>query len=240
MTFLGLDFQAEAARRKVDLKRFDGDGLGTLPNGKKTPQHSDLVFQDGKSGKLTSTQMKFSDDRANIPEMVEKFHNTHSGKPNDSGYSELDLKNTEIAVPKGMEQKNMKIKVDGKEVTVSTTSKVKVGDVTVDTPTVSEMKEFVDKNFDLMKKIQKDDHLGLQKRLMDKRTGIPKMRNDLKNKNKALANIEDSDVKKRLQDEVKALEVIMILPKCSRFSRFFQIASLVKSTCLVLCLEYYT
>jgi hypothetical protein len=29
----------------VDLKRFDGDGLGTLPNGKKTPQHSDLVFQ---------------------------------------------------------------------------------------------------------------------------------------------------------------------------------------------------
>ena len=29
----------------MDLKRFDGDGLGTLPNGKKTPQHSDLVFQ---------------------------------------------------------------------------------------------------------------------------------------------------------------------------------------------------
>ena len=114
-----------------------------------------------------------------------------------------------------------RIKVDGKEVTVSTTSKVKVGDVTVDTPTVSEMKEFVDKNFDLMKKIQKDDHLGLSKRLMDKRTGIPKMRNDLKNKNKALANIEDSDVKKRLQDEVKALEVRLLIPDCSGFSRIF-------------------
>jgi len=45
LAFFGLVFQAEAARRKVDLKRFDGDGLGTLPNGKKTPQHSDLVFQ---------------------------------------------------------------------------------------------------------------------------------------------------------------------------------------------------
>jgi hypothetical protein len=164
--------------------------------------------------------MKFSDDRANISAMVEKFHNTHSGKPNDSGYSELDLKNTEIAVPKGLEQKNMKIKVDGKEVTVSTTSKVKVGDVTVDTPTVGEMKEFVDKNFDLMKKIQKDDHLGLHKRLMDPH-GIPKMRNGLKNKKRALANIKDSDVKKRLQDEVKALEVFMILPDCFRFFRIF-------------------
>jgi hypothetical protein len=185
--------------------------------------------------------MKFSDDRANISDMVEKFHNTHSGKPNDSGYSELDLKNTEIAVPKGLEQKNIKIKVDGKEVTVSTTSKVKVGDVTVDTPTVGEMKEFVDKNFDLMKKIQKDDHLGLSKRLMDKKTGIPKMRNDLKNKNKALSNIEDSDVKKRLQDEVKALEVRLLIQDCFRFfqifqdcSGFFQIVGLIKSTCLVL------
>jgi hypothetical protein len=81
--------------------------------------------------------MKFSHKPENIEKMVEKFYNTHSGKPNDSGYSELDLKNTEIAVPKGMEQKNIKIKVDGKEVTVSTTSKIKVGDVTVDTPTLS-------------------------------------------------------------------------------------------------------
>ena len=192
------------------MKRFDGDGVGTLPNGQRTPEHSDLVFQDVKSGKLTSTQMKFSDDRANIKDMVESFHNTHSGKPNSSGCSELDLKNTEIAVPKGLEQKNMKIKVGGEEVTVSTTSKVKVGDITVDTPSVGEMKEFVDKNFDLMKKIKKEDYLGIQKQLMDKRTGIPKMRNDLKNKNNALSRMDDSDVKTRLQEEIKALEVTIL------------------------------
>ena len=72
------------------------------------------------------------------------------------------------------------------------------------------MKEFVDKNFDLMKKIKKEDYLGIQKQLMDKRTGIPKMRNDLKNKNNAMSRMDDSDVKTRLQEEIKALEVTIL------------------------------
>ncbi len=70
-----------------------------------------------------------------------------------------------------------------------------------------------------MKKILEEGHLGLIKLLMEK---IPRMINDLKKKYKALSNIEDSDVKKRLQDEVKASEVRLLIPDCFRFFQIFQ------------------
>ena len=99
---------AAAKKQGIHLERIQGDGLGTLPNGQRTPQHSDLVFKDG-NGRLYSKQMKFSDSRDNINEMVKKFLNTHGEKPNTSGYRELDVGNTDIIVPKGLDKQDIRV-----------------------------------------------------------------------------------------------------------------------------------
>ncbi len=158
-------FQAEAARRGIKLEWFEGDGLGTLPNGQKTPQHSDLVFRD-KQSKLYSMQLKYSDSKANVENMVKDFFNTHGGKPGDPSYPQLNVENTEIIVPKGLEKQHIDVDVRGSKQTVATKSKVEVGDMKVDAPSVDDMKNFLKKNFEVMQKINKDALVQQNKRLL--------------------------------------------------------------------------
>jgi len=81
-----------------------------------------------------------------------------SGKGNPSGIGDLDLDKTEIIVPKGMEKK---VNVNGK--TIDTKSEIQIGNIKVKSPSVQEMKDFLKKNFDLLKKVDPEEFVKIRK-----------------------------------------------------------------------------
>ena len=188
---------AASAKAGTPLERIQGDGLGILPNGQKTPQHCDLVFRD-KNGRLYSFQMKFSDSQGNLKEMVHRHFKTHGEKTNLSGYPELDVANTDIIVPKGLDKQNIKVKTVGTEKTIQTKAEVQVGDIKVEAPSVDEMKEFLQKNFEPMQKINQS-----KSELMETNKALSK---ELLKKRDILSKNQSSTGKANLQSQIAEIE----------------------------------
>jgi len=194
--------KAEALKQGVHLERIEGDGLGVLPNGQKTPQHCDLVFKD-ENGKLYSKQIKYSDNSKNIQENSKKFFKTHKNKPNDSGYPELDLDNTDIIVPKGLEDQKIKVNFNGKEKVISTKSEIEIGDVKVDAPSVEEMNDFLKKNYEQMKKVNQEKLVNNQKNLLRKSKSLSKKLAKHESKLSEVSNVED---RAKIQMEIDKIQ----------------------------------
>ena len=100
---------ATAKKNGILLTRYEGDGFGILPNGKNTPQYSDLVFIDEK-GNFHSYQMKFSDNKDSLKEMVSNFFIKHNPKGNLTEIDGLSLENTKVLVPGGFADEIKSIK----------------------------------------------------------------------------------------------------------------------------------
>ena len=120
-----------------------------------------------------------------------------SGKGNPSGIGDLDLDKTDIIVPNGMEKKGIKVNVDGSEKIIDTKSEITIGNIKVKSPSVKEMKDFLEKNFELLKKFDPEEFMKIRKGLLDPKKGIPKFKKDIANKEQALANMKDPEEAKK-------------------------------------------
>ncbi len=146
--------------------------------------------------------------------MVEKQLNKHQKTPNLSGYQALDLDQTDIIVPSKLEQSDVQVQVGGLAKTVETKSEVKVGEENVQSPSVKEMKEFLEKNYDVIKKFDKEklivmlkEHASkikaLQKELIKKEQLLERIP---KPEGKQAVQVKIDQMKKDLEGIEKALE----------------------------------
>jgi len=94
-----------------------------------------------------------------------------------------------------------KVNVNGK--TIDTKSEIQIGNIKVKSPTVQEMKDFLKKNFDLLKKVDPEKFVKIRKDLLDPKKGIPKFKKDIVNKEKALANMKDPEEAKKIKEQLK-------------------------------------
>ena len=122
-----------------------------------------------------------------------------SGKGNPSGIGDLDLDKTNIIVPKGMEKKGIKVN----DKTIDTKSEIQIGKIKVKSPSVQEMKDFLKKNFDLLKKVDPEKFMKIRKELLDPKKGIPKFKKDIANKERALSNMSDPEEAKVIKKQLK-------------------------------------
>ena len=103
-------------------------------------------------------------------------------------------------------EKTVKATVNGREITVEAKSQIQIGNLKVDTPSVQEMKDFLKNNFDLLKKMDPETFVKARKLLLDPKNGIPKLKRDIEYKEKALAQMKDTEDAKKIMEELKGVK----------------------------------
>jgi pyruvate/2-oxoacid:ferredoxin oxidoreductase beta subunit len=103
-------------------------------------------------------------------------------------------------------EKTVKATVNGREITVEAKSQIQIGNLKVDAPSVQEMKDFLKDNFDLLKKMDPERFAKARKQLLDPKNGIPRLKRDIENKEKALAQMKDTEDAKKIMEELKGVK----------------------------------
>ncbi len=159
--------EAAAAKKGVVLTRIAGDGEGLLANRLTTPEFSDLVYVD-QNGKHYSFQLKCSDTKTNIVDMVKKLFTTHGRRVVDSRYpTGFDLIDTIVVVPKGLNPGPIEVNIldpsTGKNKIITPTSVIEIGGVKAEVPSFADLKKVFRQHYPTIRKLSDQGILGALK-----------------------------------------------------------------------------
>ncbi|CAF0749626.1 unnamed protein product [Brachionus calyciflorus] len=185
---------ASAKENGILLTRYEGDGHGVLPNGNQTPLYSDLVFSDEK-GNFYSYQMKFSDKKTNLVEMIKSFFRTHNNSVNETQIDGLSIQKTKILVPKGLVPEDQKQNCFD-EVNLDNRVKIKMA-------TVEETKEFLEKNYETLQSLKNQNIIENLKNL---KNTIKSLNTKLVNKANILEQVRGTNGEEKLTEQIKRLQ----------------------------------
>ena len=218
----------EAAKERVNLQRFQIDGIDQLPSGIPTPQHLDLVFLDTDSNIYYSFKLMYSPK--NVQDMIVSFYNKHGSMAATPQLPQsLEVANTQIIVPKGFEKRIDPVPVKvidpatGKltDQNIIPKSTIRIGYIKVEVPSCENLEQLLEQNFATVKhiieegfvvdrKVQMRSIKQLQERIDDQKARMTEIKNELKIENTKRqldeCHKELQEAEKYLEDVEKAIE----------------------------------